>query len=369
MFDSSSGRHFFRRADSFIIRIAMNVPEFFSASPAGGVFALNKARGETSAKAAAAARKMLAAKKAGHGGALDPLADGLVVVLLGFATSLARFALGGEKTYRAVVRFGFATSTDDAEGEQLSPPRTPDLSALPEILPDFIGEYQQDAPRHSALKHHGRPLYYYARRGLDAPVKRRTARVFALDLLKSGDDFAELQIRCASGFYVRSLARDLGERLQCGGHLSALTRMRSGGLSLENATSLAELRKLSPEERSALILPPESVVSHLPLMSLPLARIALLANGVGISMELDGEIPDGAELRLRAPDGRFAGVGRLTENKLSPLTMMPWTREREKEKGREKGWERMKRTARVDFARKEHRNDERTAIGSGPAPA
>ena len=328
-----------------------------------GIFALNKARGETSAKAAAAVRKLLGAKKAGHGGALDPLADGLVVVLLGSATPLARFALSGGKTYRAVVRFGFATTTDDAEGEPLGPRQTPDLSRLPEFLPDFVGEFQQDAPRHSALKHQGRPLYYYARRGLDAPVKRRTARVFSLKLLECGDDTAQLEIRCASGFYVRSLARDLGEKAGCGAHLSALTRTESGGLRLEDAVSLDQLRQMNLDERAKLILPPESAVSHLPQMVLSLSQITALANGVGVPAAQFSQSAPSGELQLRAPDGRFAGAGTIVEDELRPLTMAPWTRQKTGGNGlkrREDGA--VKKNARRSFAQKEHRDDDRTTI-------
>ena len=314
----------------------MNSPEAASSgkSPApSGVFALNKARGETSAKAAAAVRKMLGAKKAGHGGALDPLADGLVVVLLGDATPLARFALAGNKTYRAAIRFGFATDTDDAEGQPLAPAQKPDLTRLPEILPQFTGEFQQDAPRHSALKHQGRPLYYYARRGLQAPVKRRTAKVFALQLLRADQDSAELMIRCASGFYVRSLARDLGEKMKCGAHLAALTRTESGNLKLSDAVSLAQLGETEPARRTEFILPPEAAVSHLPPCVLHPAQILALANGAGIPLtdveglaDVEGGNEDGAEALLRAPDGRFAGAGKVSEGELRPLAMMPWTR-------------------------------------------
>ena len=340
-----------------------------AAVPVAGVFALNKARGETSAKAAAAARKMLGAKKAGHGGALDPLADGLVVVLLGAATSLARFALGGNKTYRAVVRFGFATDTDDAEGRPLAPEQKPDLARLAEFLPDFTGEFQQDAPRHSALKHQGRPLYYYARRGLEAPVKRRTARVFSLELLGLGADSAELLIRCASGFYVRSLARDLGEKMKCGAHLAALTRTESGGMQLSGAASLAELREMNSDERAQLVLPPETAVSHLQVCILQPSQIAMLADGAGIPVgDAAGENESGSELQLRAPDGRFAGAGKIEEGEIRPLAMMPWTRGgRAAEKKNKRAGRTFKQAARGKFARKESRNDERKPIRPAPA--
>ena len=338
-----------------------------SAVPVAGVFALNKARGETSAKAAAAARKMLGAKKAGHGGALDPLADGLVVVLLGAATSLARFALGGNKTYRAVVRFGFATDTDDAEGRPLAPEQKPDLARLAEFLPDFTGEFQQDAPRHSALKHQGRPLYYYARRGLEAPVKRRTARVFSLELLGVGADSAELLIRCASGFYVRSLARDLGEKMKCGAHLAALTRTESGGMQLSGAASLAELREMNSDERAQLVLPPETAVSHLQVCILQPGQIIALAKGKGIPLN-DATDESETELQLRAPDGRFAGAGKIEEGEIRPLAMMPWTRGgRAAEKKNKRAGRTFKQAARKKFARKESRNDERKPIRPAPA--
>ena len=363
----------------------MNPPGTESrSSTCDGVFALNKARGETSAKAAAAVRKLLGAKKAGHGGALDPLADGVVVVLLGAATPLARFALSGEKEYRAVVRFGFATSTDDAEGEMLGEAKAvPDLSRLAGLLPKFVGEVRQDAPRHSALKHQGKPLYYYARRGLDAPVKRRSVRVFSLALAGTDGDCAALDIRCGPGFYVRSLARDLGAEMKCGAHLSALTRTACGRLRLESAATLAELAAMSPEARAEKVLPPSEAVSHLPKATVRLSQIASLADGVAVPM---GEVSAGADsdsqgasgtgsgsgdgsdsesglhLQLRSPDGRFAGAGMAADGELRPLALMPWARGNTSEsRSRKRRVFKHKRTARVSHApRKEHHDDERT---------
>ncbi|MGI9337128.1 MAG: tRNA pseudouridine(55) synthase TruB, partial [Gammaproteobacteria bacterium] len=206
-----------------------------------GILPVDKPRGISSARAVAKLKSAFAAKKAGHGGTLDPLADGLLVVLFGQATGFSRFCLGADKTYRAKVCFGAQTETDDSEGAVIFssiPP--PDLAQrVRKLLPDFIGEISQTAPQYSALKHRGEPLYKKARRGEKAIAKTRILQVADIKMVEDIAGVSEcvlsFDIRAQSGFYVRAFARDIGAKIGCGAHLAALTRLASGVFSLSDA--------------------------------------------------------------------------------------------------------------------------------------
>ena len=187
-------------------------------------------------------KKTLGAARAGHGGALDPLADGLLIVAVGARDAVLGFALSGKKAYRAVIRFGVQTATDDAEGEVLrraAPP--PDLRGKIEaLLPRYTGTIEQRAPDYSALKYRGKKLYEYARAGERPPPKIRAVEIDSLRLLAAADDSATMQIECGGGVYIRALARDWGDALGCGAHLAALTRERASGYRLSEAVDFEE---------------------------------------------------------------------------------------------------------------------------------
>ena len=195
--------------------------------PVHGVLLLDKPLGLSSSRALQHVRRMLGAAKAGHTGALDPLATGMLPLCFGEATKLAGALLGERKVYRAVCRLGQVTSTDDAEGaviRESQPPRLDD-AALAGVLREFVGCIDQVPPIYSALKQQGQPLYRRARRGEAVQAPSRQVEVHALRLLGRDDDDLTLEVECGAGFYVRALARDLGERLGCGGHLAALRRL------------------------------------------------------------------------------------------------------------------------------------------------
>jgi tRNA pseudouridine55 synthase len=202
-----------------------------------GVLVVDKPGGPTSHDVVDRARRVLGTRRIGHTGTLDPFATGVLPLCLGRATRLARFLAAGEKTYRATVRLGFATTTDDATGESLGPPldAAVDEAVLRSALSAFVGTFDQVPPTFSAKQVAGRRAYELARRGEAVSRAAVPVTVHALELLARQDDRLEFEVRCSAGTYVRALARDLGERLGCGAHLAALRRTRSGGFGLEQA--------------------------------------------------------------------------------------------------------------------------------------
>ena len=230
-----------------------------------GVLLLNKPVGLTSNTALQKAKRLLNAQKAGHTGTLDPFADGLLPLCYGEATKFSHYLLDADKTYRAVMQLGIATTTGDPEGDiTQSRPVTVSCDDVRVALANFRGEIEQIPPMHSALKHQGRPLYEYARAGIaiDRPPRRIT--IHSLDLIDCSLPQISFSVRCSSGTYIRTLAQDIGATLGCGAHLIALTRTESGAFRLEDAYTLERLETITPEERIGLLLPSDCLVMHLP---------------------------------------------------------------------------------------------------------
>ena len=286
-----------------------------------GVLPVDKAAGRTSARVVAEARKLFDGAKAGHAGTLDPAATGVLPVLFGEATAFARF-LPEPKTYSAEIVFGAETETGDGEGtvRRRRPPPSGLADAVRAALPEFTGLLQQTAPAYSALKHNGKPMYYYARKKIAAPEKRRTVRVHALRFCAAAESRAKLEVRCGGGFYVRALARDLGEMLGCGAYLASLRRLRCASFGAEESVSLETLALLPPESRRRHVAPVERALPHLPDFRINAETARALGHGRGAAAET-GEL-----VRFWA-DGRFAGVGRRDADDVSPQKMLSWTRE------------------------------------------
>ena len=211
-----------------------------------GALLLDKPLGVSSNFALQKAKKLFGARKAGHGGTLDPLASGLLLVLFGEATKFAGPLLDGDKEYLATLQLGITTATGDAEGEVLERKSVAlDESLLQGVLGRFRGEIEQIPPMYSALKHEGEPLYKLARRGEE--IERKPRRVTIHELLQVGGrgDRPELRVRCTKGTYVRTLAQDIGAALGCGAHLAALRRTGSGRFRLEDAATLEALEAMT----------------------------------------------------------------------------------------------------------------------------
>ncbi len=271
---------------------------------------LDKPSGMSSNAALQKARWLFNAAKAGHTGTLDPLASGLLPLCFGEATKFAGELLAAGKTYRATLRLGSTTDTADAEGQVLEVrPAAVSEEQLRRVMADFVGDSEQVPPMYSALKRDGKPLYEYARAGIELERAARRITIERLQLLAFVSPTAVIEVACSKGTYVRTLAADIGARLGCGAHLTALQRTRVGMLDGAQAVTLEAVEALPADRRDGLLLPPDALLAELPATLLGAAEAARLL--LGQSLPRDG-MPSGRS-RLFGPQG-FLGVGELTND-------------------------------------------------------
>lgn len=221
-----------------------------------GVVALDKPTGPSSAQCLYAFKKQ-GQKKTGHAGTLDPMATGVLIVLLGHATKLSGWLLNcGRKTYSGVIRLGIETDTWDVTGKILAnrPWEQIGSAEVKAAIKAWEEISEQEVPAYSAAKYNGQPLYKLARKGHDTPVKRKSATIFEAGMLEVSMPFVKFRVTCSSGVYVRSLAHSLGQRLECGAALARLTREYSHPFRLENCCSLEEIQAgLSQEHITSMM--------------------------------------------------------------------------------------------------------------------
>ena len=288
-----------------------------------GLLNLNKPAGMTSHDVVNAVRRIAGVRQVGHTGTLDPLATGVLVLLVGAATRLARYLAGADKTYVAVLRLGETTSTDDAEGEVLE--RRPVAVTRAEIeaaLPSFRGPLLQTPPMTSAVKVGGRPLYKLARKGQEIERRPRAVVIHALTLEAWEPPHLTLTVTCSAGTYIRSLAHDLGQALGCGAHVAALTRTVVGSFRLEDSLTLEEVATLAAAGRLIeALLPPERALMALPLVTLtPEMEVAAR---YGQSFDLPAA-PAAPEVRAHDGRGRLVAVLIPTEDgRWRPTLVLP----------------------------------------------
>ena len=250
-----------------------------------GILLLDKPIGLSSNKALQKARHLFEANKAGHTGSLDPLATGLLPICFGEATKIAGYLLGSSKAYAAECRLGITTTTDDAEGEILSTRPVPALNAvdIEAALTPLRGRIVQTPPAYSAIKQDGVALYKRARRGEDVQVPTREVQVDRLDLVSHHDGMLELHVECGSGTYVRSLARDLGERLGCGAHLTGLRRLWVDPFREPRMHTLAQLETIRETSGLSglddLLLPLQEGLAGLPVLTVSAEQARDLRQG------------------------------------------------------------------------------------------
>ena len=289
-----------------------------------GVLLLDKPAGMTSNAALQKAKRLFNAAKAGHTGTLDPMATGLLPICLGEATKFAGGLLAADKRYAAAVRLGVRTDTADAEGRITETrPVAVTREQVEAALARFRGDILQLPPMHSALKRDGKPLYEYARQGIELERTPRAVSVHALDLRTFAEDRLEFDVSCSKGTYIRTLAQDIGEVLGCGGHLTALRRTRIGNLDLASAVTLDALEALPAESRHALLQPADALLAGLPMLGLDEAAAQRFSHGQAVPA---GPGSPAGQWRVYAADGRFLGLGRIdADGRVAPVRLVATT--------------------------------------------
>jgi len=282
-----------------------------------GVLVVDKTEGPTSHDVVALARRALGVSRIGHTGTLDPLATGVLPLVIGRATRLAQFLTASDKCYEATIAFGRTTDSYDAKGAiTMECDRRPDRAALDAALPTFRGTFEQTPPIYSAKNIDGERSYELARRGKATESTRPkavTVSVSRLDLLAFDGDTARLAMQASAGFYVRSLAHDLGQTLGCGAVLTALRRTRSGEFGLDHAISLADVLQTSRESIAAKVIPLSALMPDIPAVVLrSAAHVDRVKNGVEVvpADVLTPLLPLPPMVRLLDPDHRLVGLAK-----------------------------------------------------------
>ena len=277
-----------------------------------GFLNLNKPFGFTSHDCVAVVRRSLKLKRVGHAGTLDPAATGVLPIALGKATRLLQY-LPQDKAYRATIRLGQRTDTDDLQGETLDSQPVPDLNlaTVEAALQPFKGTIQQIPPNYSAIQVAGKRLYDLARAGEAIAVPPRSVEVYSLEVLdwRSGDfPEIELAIACGSGTYIRSIARDLGEALQVGGTLAALIRTASSGFDLGDSLTFEDL-ETQLQQGTFQPTAPEVALTHLATIELPVDQAKRWCQGqrVAVAPGMTGTV------QVRDPTDRFLGIGSFSQ--------------------------------------------------------
>ena len=284
-----------------------------------GALVINKQAGMTSHDVVAVARRLLGERRIGHIGTLDPFATGVLVLLIGRATRLARFYAGRDKTYQGRIRFGFATDTMDRTGLATGPDQNPVLDAaeLRRLFSEFVGKCEQRPPVFSAKKVSGVPAYRLARSGRDVKLETVCVTIHRLELLSTAGPFAEFEAEVSSGTYIRSLVQDLGESLGKGAHLVDLHRTRLGEFTEHDALSLQEVgRRL--EQRTLALISLEALLPDIPEKILTADQARLAENG-----RHSEHVSEAQYLRLLGPEGQLCAIAeRSGENLFHPIVVL-----------------------------------------------
>lgn len=275
-----------------------------------GILPVNKPVGKTSFDIVRYVRRATGKRRVGHAGTLDPMATGVLLVLLGQATRITEYLMDLPKTYRATVRLGVETTTYDAEGDVVATTSVNvSETQLRDALMPFVGEITQVPPAHSALKVGGERAYNRARRGEEVAMKARPARIDRLDLLRFSSPDAEIEVECGRGTYIRSIAHDLGAALGCGAHLTALKRTRVGPFAVEacsDETTLAAAFEAGtwPE----LSQPMDCGLLNLPAITLDIEDEKDIRHGQAADLGEYQHPEEGHEARAYAEDGSLVGI-------------------------------------------------------------
>ena len=279
-----------------------------------GVIIINKEDGVTSQGVVNRVKRILGASKAGHTGTLDPMATGVLPVLIERGVKASEFMLTSDKHYIATLLLGITTDTEDVTGETLTEcDKIPTESEVIAAAESFVGEYLQTPPMYSALKIGGKKLCDLARAGVTVEREARTVQILGLKAKKINEREYSLDVKCSKGTYIRTLCADIGKKLGCGGTMKTLCRASASGFTLDDAHTLTELENMSEAEREACIFPVEYVFRDLPEVTLPDFFSRLAHSGLEIYLKKIGlTLGVGTRVRLSDKDGFFA-VGEVRE--------------------------------------------------------
>ena len=282
-----------------------------------GVFLLDKPQGMSSNDIMQKVKRIFQANKAGHTGALDPLATGMLPICLGEATKFSQFLLDADKRYLVTAKLGERTDTSDAEGQIVETHevkvKTPEILTA---LEQFRGDILQVPTMFSALKHNGKPLYEYARQGITVEREARPITIFELNFIEYNAPYLTLEVHCSKGTYIRTLVDDLGEALGCGAHVTMLRRTAVADYPTEKMLDWHTLQSLAEQQDlallDALLLPMDTSVAKLPALTLNENQ----TQGIGFGQRIKFDNPNRlqGQVRLFSYENRFLGVAVIDEN-------------------------------------------------------
>ena len=273
-----------------------------------GLLLIDKPLGLSSNQVLSKIKFLFSPKKVGHTGTLDPMATGLLPICLGEATKFSSYLLNADKTYEGLIRLGYKSSTGDKEGQIIRQDfgKMPSMNLVKKILNNFIGPIEQIPPMYSAIKHKGKPLYSYAREGINIPRAKRKIIIYEIKLLAYQGDELRIKIKCSKGTYIRTLAEDIGAQLNVGAYLLELNRTDIGSLSIKSALKVEQIEKNKEQERINLLLPIDELVSEFDKLILNPDDTASIKDGKIIEQG----IKDGF-YRLYDDKNMFFGLGEI----------------------------------------------------------
>ena len=281
-----------------------------------GVLVINKPEGPTSHDIVNKIRRLYSTKKVGHTGTLDPMATGVLVVLIGRAAKACEYSLSDRKKYTATLRLGIETDTEDTTGTILNEyPVNATEADVKNMLTSFKGKIKQIPPMYSALKVGGKKLCDIAREGGTVEREAREIEVYSISAEYINDNDYLLVVECSAGTYIRTLCADIGKALGCGGAMASLERSAACGFSIDEAHTIEEIEELSIEERLALLRPVEEIFAELAAVKLPAFYEKLFRSGCEIYLKKAKlpESPVGTRLRMLDSKGNFFALGEIRE--------------------------------------------------------
>lgn len=281
-----------------------------------GILLINKHAGATSHDIVGKVRRALHTRRVGHTGTLDPMATGVLVVLVGRAAKACEYVSHDRKVYRATLRLGLTTDTEDITGQVLTTSDAiPSAAEVAEVCERFVGKIKQIPPMYSALKVDGQKLCDLARKGMEVERAAREIEIYSLtcEPTDSPTDYT-LTVDCSGGTYIRTLCADIGAALGCGGAMATLERVWAGGFAIDECTTTAELEQLDDDARVALLRPVEVLFTEHPAVHLPAFYERLCRNGCEIyQSKIKTDFPVGTRVRLCDASGHFFALGEVRE--------------------------------------------------------